>query len=154
MATIRVQKSLFDLDSFEEVTLVKEGDFTAPTSVQDALHRLGGDSGKLIAVIADGMKAEEMRKLRSTGDGWSTFKKDESGEDTTEINGAFTGKVADSKKVNTLVLTLAKSVFGFGKDMTKEQKKAAKDSAVDMIKNSPPIREGLAKTAALNEDED
>jgi hypothetical protein len=148
-----VTKTLFDLGSFEEITLVKPVEFMPPADVNEALSRLGGDTSKLMSVIADGMLTEYKNTLRRTADGWHTFKEDSDGEPTSEINGEFTGQVADMKKVNNLKLSLAKSVFGFEKSMSKEAKRAAKESAAEMIKNTPAIREGLAKTAALAEAE-
>lgn len=151
---IKVQKSLFDLESFDDVTLVKVGTFEPVSDVASALQRLGGDSTKLLAAINAGLEDEAKKALRNTPDGWHTFKVDEAGEETNEVNGPFTGQVADAKKVNTLVLTLAKSVFGFSKDMTKVQKAEAKEQAKTMIKDTPAIRAGLAKTAALTGEED
>lgn len=143
-----VEKPVFDLGSFEDVTLVKAFEFMPPADVNEALTRLGGDTAALMAVITSGMLDSYKSTLRKTSDGWHTYEEDADGEPTEKINGEFQGQVADSKKVNTLKLSLAKSVFGFEKGMTKEQKRAAKESAVDMIRNTPAIREGLAKTAA------
>ena len=143
-----VTKPVFDLSSFEDVTLVKPFEFMPPADVNEALTRLGGDTSKLMAVITSGMLDAFKSELRKTADGWHTYKEDADGEPTDEINGVFQGQVADSKKVNNLKLSLAKSVFGFEKGMSKEQKRAAKESAADMIRNTPAIREGLAKTAA------
>jgi hypothetical protein len=148
-----VTKTLFDLSSFEEVTLVKPVEFMPPATTEEALSRLGGDTAKLMAVIIDGMLSDYKNTLRKTADGWHTFKEDADGEPTSEINGVFTGQVADSKKVNNLKLSLAKSVFGFEKGMAKDAKRAAKEAAAEMIKNTPAIREGLAKTAALADGE-
>ena len=140
------EKTLFDLSTFEEVTLYKEVAASPVSSVQDALARLGGDSNKLLAVINDGLLAEATREARLSPEGW--FAKDD--EDKLI---AFEGVPANAKKVNGLVLNLAKSVFGFGKDMTKDQKRDAKTAAKDMIKNTTAIREGLAKNAAMDDDD-
>src|ERR1700680_3213045 len=67
---IRVQKGLFDLATFEDVTLVKEGSFIPPATTAEALAMLGNDNSKLMAVIIDGLKAEEMRKLRNAPEAW------------------------------------------------------------------------------------
>lgn len=150
---IRVQKTLFDLASFDDVLLVKVGQFEPVSDVKDALVRLNGDTAALNKVINDGLKARAMQDLRSTADGWHTFKTDAEGELTDEINGPFDGQVADSKKVGNLVLSLAKSVFGFTKSMSKDEKRAAKEQAMEMVKSTPAIRNGLAKTAALSTEE-
>lgn len=140
----RVQKSVFDLDSFDEMTLVKEFEFSPVASVEEAVSRLGGDSAKLLEVLNDGLREEVRSQIRNTDDGWHTFSED----NPDEINGEFTGTIADPKAVNSLVLTLAKTVFGFSKELTKEQKRAAKESAKSMIRDSEPIKSGLRKSAA------
>lgn len=141
--SLRVQRSIFDLDAFEDVTLVKEFEHTEAESVQEALQRVGNNNDKLLAIINEGLRAEARRKEATSPDGWHTF------NDEGEINGDFSGTVADPKAVNALVLTLAKTVFGYSKEMTPEQKRAAKNSAEAMIKGTEAIRAGLKKSAAL-----
>jgi hypothetical protein len=140
---LQVQKTVFDLETFEEVTLVKEFEFSPVTSIEDALSRLGNDGEKLLKVLNDGLIDETRNRVREDNDGWHTFDEEKEGE----INGAFTGKIADQKSVNNLVLTLAKTVFGFTKDMSKDQKRAAKSSAMEMIKSNESIKAGLQKSA-------
>jgi hypothetical protein len=50
-------------------------------------------------------------------------------------------------------LTLAKTVFGFSKSMSREEKSTAKDSALEMIKTTPAIKAGLQKSAAIKKAE-
>ena len=99
------------------------------------------------------LRAHRAQELRNDPTGWHAFKLDDEGEPTNELNGPFDGQVADSKKVGNLVLSLAKSVFGFTQNMTKEEKRQTKESAMDMVKSTPAIRNGLAKTAALTTEE-
>ena len=143
----QVQRTIFDLDSFEEVTLVKTIEFEPVASVQDALVALGNDSAKLLEVINDGLLAEKRRIAGGEAGDWHTF------TDEGEVNGPFTGTPANMKAVNALTLTLAKTVYGFNGDMTKDQKRTAKESARAMIASTPAIREGLKKTAALTSEE-
>lgn len=152
MEMIKVQKTQFDLAQFDDVTLVKTGEFEPVTDVQGALARLGGDTAALNAVINAGLKAKAMQALRESADGWHTYKVDAEGETTEEVNGPFAGQLADIKVVNGLVLSLSKSVFGFNKDMSKDQKRAAKEQAKEFIKSNPAIREGLAKTAIATDE--
>lgn len=153
---IEVRKTQFDLAQFDDVTLVKQGTFE-PVSVEnattEALQRLGGDSAKLAEVLNAGLKSMAMQTLRESADGWHTFELDSEGEPTDKVNGPFAGQLADIKVVNGLVLSLSKSVFGFNKDMSKDQKRAAKEQAKEFIKSNPAIREGLAKTAVATEAE-
>ncbi len=139
----RVQKTVFDLDSFDEILLVKEFEYTPVQTVEEALAALGNDSAKLLEVLNDGMRDAVRVQIRETNDGWHTY----DDEKPDEINGEFQGTVADPKSVNSLVLTLAKTVFGFSKDLSKEQKRAAKASAIEMIRANDAIKAGLRKSA-------
>jgi hypothetical protein len=140
--TIPIQKTLFDLDTMSEVTLFKEVEFTPVTTTEEALKRLGHDAKKFLAVINDGLETETARAARSDSSiPW--LSENDEGEKV-----AFAGTPADSKAVNGLVLNLAKSVFGYTKESEPEAKRAAKQSAIDMITSNEAIREGLKKNAA------
>lgn len=139
---LKVQRTVFDLDAFEEVLLVKEVDFAPVSSTEEALARLGNDAAKFLGIINEGLEAETRRLAGDNPNDWRTF-----GDDG-EVNGIFEGTVADSKSVNNLVLTLAKTTFGYSKDASKEVKKAAKQSAMALIAATDVIKEGLRKSAA------
>lgn len=143
-----ITKTVFDLTSFDEVTLVKVvPDFVPAENSAEVLARVGNDAVKLLALMNAGLKSAERDAVENDSSPWHTFKSDESGEPTKEVNGPFSGVPADSDKVNALKLTLAKTVFGYSKQMTKEEKAAAKTSAIEMIKTTPAIRAGLSKSA-------
>lgn len=150
---IRVQKSLTDLSTLEDILLVKPGKFMPVADAAEALARLGGDSNALAEVLNDGLEARAKQELRSTPGGWHTFKLDADGEPTTEVNGPFEGQVGDSTKINGLVSQIAKSVYGYEKGLSKEAKAAAKEAACNFIKSNEVIRAELSKTAALTGDE-
>lgn len=140
--TITIQKTLFDLDTMSEVTLQKDVEFTPAQSTEEALHRVGKDAKRFLAVINEGLEAETARQAKADPSiPW--LQENDEGE-----KAAWTGTPADTKAVNGLVLNLAKSVFGYVKDATPETKRAAKDSAMEMVKNTPAIVEGLKKNAA------
>jgi hypothetical protein len=67
-------------------------------------------------------------------------------EGNTEI--ATDVKQADKKIVNGLILNLAKSVFGYLKATNKDEKRAAKEAAKNMIKSTPAMKDGLMANAA------
>jgi len=142
--TIRVQRTVTDLDTFEDVTLVNTATFTPVAGdkfMHDALARLGNDNRKLCDVINDGLRAEAMRDLREVKDGWKQ-------EDEDGTLSDFSGTPADTKVVNQLVLTLAKTIFGYSKDLAAAAKKAAKESAMSMIKSNDAMKAGLKNSAA------
>ncbi len=144
---IPIQKTVFDLDSFSEVTLIKYFDFTPVESVNEALAAVGNDSVKFISIINEGLKAERRRIENADLASFRTFAKDEDGEETKEVNGPFNGTIADPKMVNDLVLTLAKTTFGYEKDSTKEEKRTAKDLAMAYVRTAEPIKAGLKARA-------
>lgn len=145
---VRVQRTIFDLASFEEVILAKEVAFTPVESAQDALARLDGDAAKFLGIINEGLQAEARRIAGDSPVDWHTL------TDENKINGSFEGTMADITKVNALVLTLAKTVFGYNKDLDKTAKAKSKTAAMDMIKGNAAIKSGLAASAALSPDTD
>ena len=144
-----ITKTVFDLVSFDEVTLVKAvPDFVPAENTSEVLARVGNDSTVMLELLNAGLKERERDSVSTNSDPWHTYTLDADGEPTGEINGPFTGTPADMSAVNALQLTLAKTVFGYNKGMTKDEKRAAKNSALDMIKANDAIKAGLQKSAA------
>lgn len=140
--TIPLQSTVFNLDTMEDVLLFKEVSFAPVTSTKEALERLGNDAAKFLAVINEGLESETRRAAK--GDSsipWLT-------EDEEGNRSEFVGTPADSKAVNSLVLTLAKTIFGYSKDADADKKRAAKQNAFEMIKTNDAIRAGLKQNAA------
>lgn len=150
-----IQKTVFDLDTMEEVLLVKAvPDFKPAENSHEVLARVGNDSAKMLELLNNGLRLAEREAVADGKEPWHTFGVNDEGEYTDEVNGPFTGTIADSKAVNALKLTLAKTVFGFVKSLSKEEKAMAKSNALEMIKNTPTIKAGLQKSAALNKSAD
>ena len=139
---MNVQNTIFDLNTMDEVTLIKPvPEFKPVTSTHDALARLGNDSARFLKVINDGLESEERDAVRDNSEiPWAV--EDEEGNLV-----PFEGVPADKKAVNTLRLNLAKSVFGLTKEMSLEEKQKAKSDAMEFIRSTPKIVEGLKKTA-------
>ena len=129
-----LSRTIYNLDDMEEVTLVKTvPDFVPVDSTQAALHRLGNDAKKFLAVINDGLAAEERNAVADNSEiPW--MEEDEEGNQT-----PFSGTPADGKKVKALILTLAKTIFGYVKG-EKEKNRAAKASALAMIQSNEQIK--------------
>lgn len=140
---IKVQRSVLDLNTFDTITIAKVGSFTPVNDSAEALARLGNDTAKFNAALNEGLRVYAMRDLRATADGWKQM------NDEGELEGEFSGIPADSKKVNAFILNIAKTVFGYGKDKTADQKKQAKDSAMEMAKTTPVILKGLQENCKL-----
>lgn len=145
---IRKQVTRIDLATFEDVVLVKEAPPVKVASVEDGLAQVNGDTAKLVEVIAIGLRTLAGEKLVADSTiPWHTFKLDETGEETTEINGPYTGQAADSKVINPLILTLAKTMEGYGKHMSKDEKRTAKENTKAFIRDNPKLIERLVKQA-------
>ena len=138
--TITAQRGVMNLDTFEDVTLIKTATFVPAANPQEALERVGSDSQKFLDLINEGLRAEQRRQLQEDESGWMY-------ENDDDEMVPFNGTAADKSAVNQLRLTLAKTVFGFSKDMTLEAKKAAKQSAMDMIRSTEAIKKGLEAAA-------
>ena len=136
---VRRQRTVLDLDNFQDVTLIKKGTFSPVTTAQEAMQRLGNDTQRFLAVVNDGLEQDFGNQLiQDTNEPWLV--EDEDGKVD-----VFTGTPADSAKVNALVLNLAKSMENYNKDMTPEEKRAAKAAATETIRTTPRILEGLKK---------
>ncbi len=146
--TIKVTSEFFDLVTFEDVRVVKEQAFTPAESTDAALAILGNDNARLLAVINKGLMAEAKTAMAQSADGWHTYNEDGT------VNGAYAGTPADSKKVGPFLLNIAKNVFGFGKDLSKEEKRKRKEMAADFVKGNEQMRAGLAANCALDLSED
>jgi len=139
-----LQRTGIDLDTMNDVTLVKDVPFTPVKTTQEALERLGHNAAKFLEVINDGL--ESVARAAAIADPeipW--MQEDEEGNKT-----AFTGTLADTKAVNGLVLTLAKTAFNYPKDKNApvEQKRAAKDKAFAFIKANEELRNNLRENAS------
>lgn len=141
---LRPQATLFDLDTMEEVLLYKEVEFSDVTTSEEALARLGNDTAKLLEVINRGLRSEiasEAKKNPSIP--W--MQEDEKGNLV-----PFSGTLVNAKDVNTFALNMAKSIFGYSKEMPIEKRREAKQNALNVIKNTEVIRENFKKQATAN----
>lgn len=138
-----VQQTNFDLEAFDDVKLGKRVPLLAPiTSMEQALALTGNDQGALFAAIQDGLQARAIEQAKGSPDGWLVF--DDEGKLTDQ---PFTGTLVDRTDVNKTVNVLARTVFGYDKDASKEAKEAAKENAMNMVRNTPGIRDGLKARA-------
>jgi hypothetical protein len=138
----KVTSSVFDLDTMSDVTLFKNLEFSPVNSTQEALAAVGGDAKKFLAIINEGLR-QHVRESAKSDSSIPWMQEQEDGEPT-----QFGGTPADTKAVNSLVLTLAKTIFGYSKDSTNEAKASAKASAMQMISTNEQIKKGLKENAA------
>lgn len=140
--TLRIQRSVFDLDKREDVEVVKVVNFSPVTDAASALSRVGNDSDKFLAIINAGLRDfEREQALGDSANPWNT--EDEEGTLT-----PFSGTLLSEEKTKQLsanVLNMAKMLFNYEKGMEPGLKKAAKQKAMEMILGNPAVIEALKK---------
>ena len=143
---ITVPSSVFDLDTMDEVSLVKTKEFNPASNAKQVMDDFcKGDAEKFLNLLNAGLLQSEKQALKSdTTIPWLV--QDEDGKPTTP----FTGTPANSKAVNTLVLTLAKTIVGYTKDAPLETKRAAKESSLEMVRGNEAMKAGLKRSAVAD----
>ena len=155
---LKRQREVFDLNTMDEILLRKIGTFTPVKTLEEAKHRVGGDTVKFLEIINEGLEAEAGRALLSDESiPWLML--DEEGKIIVGDDGkpvlATSVLPADKKIVNGLILNLAKSIYGYLKCDKKDAagRKAAKEKAREMIKNTPEMKDGLVANAVATSGE-
>jgi len=140
--TLKIQKTVFDLDSKDDVTVIKEVTFTPVDSTQAALTIVGHDAKKFLEIINAGLR-DYTRDQATTDNSIPWMQEDEEGNKT-----PFSGTMLTEEKSKQLasnVLNMAKLLFGYAKDMLggRDAKKAAKAKSLDMLLSNPQVVEAL-----------
>jgi hypothetical protein len=149
----KAQRTFFDLDTFTEVTVQKTFiPLPAVSTIAEAEARLGNDTARLLEIINVGLVAEQRTQQGSDPRGWKVM---EEGEVT---DNDFVGTPADMKKFNALRLTLAKTsaapMLGLDwESASKVQKESIQEEALKLMRDTPMIRNGLKKSAAMKIEE-
>ncbi len=134
--TLRIQRTVFDLASFSEVTLKKDVEAPKrPSTPSEALEMVGGSTEKLIDLIYKGLKEEVRNAEYEKIEGFRYV------DDNGNLGEPYEGKFADESKqatINAVVLNIAK-LQGYNKDMTAAQKEASKEKARSFIRDNPAM---------------
>ena len=152
--TMLVRQTVFDLDTFEDVTRGRLVVEPHASSMAEALTLVNGDHAALLDVINDGLIERARANAKGIAEGWFILSDTNPNELTDK---PFVGTPASSKGVRQTIMTLAKTVFGYvsGRNITDAQKAknvTAKEKAENMVKNNADIRDGL-KAAAMTDEE-
>lgn len=152
--TLTLQRGGFNLDTMSDVTLVKSCEFQPVETTKEALDRLGGDANKFLAIVNEGLAAETRRNLAADSNvAWMEVDEEDGS------HSPFAGTLANAKAVSACILNLAKTAFGYAKDMdadkakNRELKRASKDAALEFVKSSPILIAGLKRTAVSDDNE-
>lgn len=144
-----VRRQAFNFDTFQKDKLAKQIPAPVPVeSLQDALARFNNDEKALLRVINTGLDESVKADAWSATDGWKVADKNMPTEKVYE------GAIVSPGGVLTMVRTLAMTIFGMTPEMTKEEKKAKRQKALDFIKGNDGIREGLKNQAMASADDD
>ena len=112
VATKTVQRTVFDLATFDDVPLVKSVTIPQkPSTLEDALAAVGNDQAKLLNVIHEGLVSEAMEAGRNDLAGFHVVAED--GEPGEEYAGTIATE-EQGKQINATVLNFAK-MNGFSK---------------------------------------
>lgn len=141
----RVQKTVFDLSKFDDVTLVKDVTLPSkPATLADALAAAGNDEEKLLALIHEGLISETKETARNSMEGFLEVAED--GETETPYNGKFADE-EQGKLINGAVLSIAK-MNGYAKSLTPEKKREIKEKAKKFLRDNPAMLGALAAPTA------
>lgn len=139
-----VRRQAFNFDTFAKDKLAKVIMAPAPvSSLQEALQRANGDEKALLKIINVGLDENVKNEASTSADGW--MKADASNNPTSE---SFTGAIVSPGGVMQTARVLAMTIFGMTPEMSKDEKKAKRQQAMEFIKANDAIREKL-KTASL-----
>lgn len=145
---LRIEKTVFDLDSKSDVDLVKVvPDWKGISTVAEFNERLGSDHKKVLEVLNKGLREYESEQLASNTEiAWQ--KKTDDGE-LVEFSGTPISE-EKSKQLDQSVLVIARMSFGYAKEMipgdvekNRDAKKEAKKKALEFLLSAPAAIESL-----------
>lgn len=140
-----IQRSVFDLGTFEKVTIKK---FFTPDTVSgdnfvaDALSLVGGDANALRQVINDGLSYASRRKANREDSGWFIVN-----DETGDIGEPYQGTAGDNADVMALRRTIAMTAYGYAPTLPKADREAALEKAMNLIRNTPELTKQLVAQA-------
>ena len=152
---ITISKTVFDLDSKDDVSVMKAGTFTPVATMSEFSERMAGDTDQALKIINVALEMYAKEQLESDNSiSWKTQKEDGTAGDD------FSGTLLSpekSKQLDATVLNLAKTMFGYpdsprggNKNLSEEEiksqratKSKAKQEALDFILSSPAAIERL-----------
>lgn len=144
------QQTITDLQSFEQITVAKPVEFTPVTTAAEALARLSGNHEMFIGLLNAGLAAQTRNESKNDPNGWYIVPEG-SQSATLDYDKAesFKGVLGDKELFNAGILNMAKSFFGYSKELSAEDKAKTKQQAIDMVKGNVVLLAGVQKNWAL-----
>jgi hypothetical protein len=138
--TLEMTQKVFDLDTKDDAVLYKQIPFTPAANTKEALERINNDAAKFLEIINAGLQEHAREQARTdTSIPWQA--KDDEGN---LIPWTGTPISEDkSKQLAANVLNMAKMLFGYTKEMSRDEKRVSKDKAQDMLLANPAVVDAL-----------
>lgn len=147
--TTVVRRQAFNFETFQKDKLAKTIKLPAPVnSLQEALARFGNNESALLKVVNVGLDENTKAEAWSSKTDWTLSEKN------LPTQTKFAGDIIQPGGVMQTVRTLAMTIFGMTPEMTKDEKKARRQKALEFIKANSEIREGLKNQALAEDTED
>lgn len=141
---LKVTKTVFDLQKFDDVKLVKEVPAPAkPGSLKEASEMLNNDTEKLLNIIYAGLVEDARENAQKDMSGFKVYDEDKEEKDFETYNGTFADE-EKGKLINAAVLSLAK-MQGYEKGKSREEKAALKEKAREFLRSTPAMLASIQK---------
>lgn len=146
---VKTTKTVFDLASKSDVTLVKTGTFAPVDSMEAFVSRLGNDASLILKLANSALEDYAREQLASDNSiPWKMIDDEDAIVDLPEDFQPINPDKA--KQLSATVINMAKLFFGYKKEMVagnveanREAKKQAKENALKMVLSNPAAVEGL-----------
>lgn len=144
----RIQKTVFDLGTFKNVTLYKDVEQPKkPTSIKEAQEMVGGSTEALLNLIFTGLVAKTNEDAQKDISGFAYCRADYPLDPNKRpaLEEAYTGNYAEGEKkamINAAVLSMAK-MMGYASGNTAEQNDKFREQAMEIIRANPVMLKSL-----------
>lgn len=142
----RIQKTVFDLGTFSNVTLYKDVTLPKkPGSIQEAIASVGNNQEALMDLIFEGLKAKVLAESSDDMTGFCKGTGDYPLDMKNPLGEVYSGASASKEKkdlINSAVLGIAK-MLGYSSENTSEKNAELKAQAMTIVRGNPVMMKSL-----------
>jgi hypothetical protein len=143
----RIQKTVFDIGTFKNVTLYKDVEQPKkPADLKEAQQMVGGSTEALLSLIYTGLVAKTNEDAQKDISGFHYCKADYPLDPKRPpLDEPYTGAYADGDKkatINQTILSMAK-MMGYSQGNSDEANAKAKEQAMEIIRQNPVMLKSL-----------
>jgi hypothetical protein len=144
----RIQKTVFDLGTFKNVTLYKDVEQPKkPADLKEAQQMVGGSTEALLNLIYTGLVAKTNEDAQKVIDGFHYCTADYPLDPNKRpaLEGEYTGNYAEGEKkamINAAVLSMAK-MMGYASGNSAEVNDKYREQAMEIIRANPVMLKSL-----------